>query len=199
VIEVRGTSHSGLVNTTNTRTGGTEGDALLLGRVHAGDPRAAMRLLDRHMGAVRRYYVNKARTAADVEALVAAVVRATIRPGAAYVDPERFPAHLFAVQQRSLRGYFGLRTGEATRCSAAELGAPAPTWRERTAADEPLLAALRTLPLPQQARIVELPIALAASRLLAARAALGTALRPLAAATIDERGRDIGERLRAGC
>jgi DNA-directed RNA polymerase specialized sigma24 family protein len=218
VIGELGAAHCEGVNTTTDRTEGADVDHLLMCRLHAGDQRAAMRLMERHMRGIRRYFANKARRAGDVDALVGGVIRAMLGPGAGLRNARRFAAHLFAVQQQVLRRYYG--QGDETRGSLAELGAEAPTWREPGAACNRLLIALRGLPLPHQevlellywedvavtelAGILELPIPMAYCRIRAAKAMLLERLGmraeddERAVATVDAWGRQIGERLASG-
>ncbi len=216
MIEPREGSHSEVVNTATEETEGTE-----MCRLHAGDQRAAMRLLDRHVRKIGRYFINKVRRAADVDVLVGGVIKAMIGPDTGFRSARRFAAHLFAVQQAVLRRYFG--QGEATRGAVAHFGAEVPTWREPGAACNRVLIALRGLPLPHQevlellywedvsvaelAAILEVPIPMAASRIRAAKAMLLASLglraedeaqEALMIAAVDAWGRDIGERLVTG-
>lgn len=215
VIGVCGAAHCEGVNTT---TDGTESeDPLLMCRLHAGDQRAAMRLMERHVRGIRRYFANKTRRAGDVDALVGGVIKAMLGPE--FRSARRFAAHLFAVQQRVLRQYHGL--GDETCRALAELGAETPTWREPGAACNRLIIALRGLPLPHQevlellywegvsapelAVILELPVPMAHCRMRAAKAMLLERLGMHAedgeqearmVAAVDAWGRQIGERLR---
>lgn len=216
MIEARDGSHSDVVNTATEETEGTE-----MCRLHAGDQRAAMRLLDRHVRRIGRYFINKVRRAADVDVLVGGVIKAMIGPGAGLRTARRFAAHLFAVQQAVLRRYFG--QDDAIRGAVADFGAEVPTWREPGAACNRVLIALRGLPLPHQevlellywegvsvdelAVILEVPIPMAASRIRAAKAMLLASLglrvadaaqEALKVAAIDAWGREIGERLVTG-
>lgn len=206
------------VNTANEGIEGTDQDLLLVCRLHAGDQRAAMRLLDRHVRGIRRFFANKVRRAADVDGMVGEVVKSMLGPSGGFRSARRFSAHLFAVQQAVLRRYFG--RSESTRGSVAEFGAPAPTWREPGAACHRMLIALRGLPLPHQevlellyweelslaelAAILEAPIPMVASRVRAAKAMLLVNLgmhaedaeqEALRIAAMDAWGRGIGERL----
>ncbi len=219
VIGDLGAGHSVDVNTATETI--EEQDQLLVCRLHAGDQRAAMRLLDRHVRTIRRYFVNKVRRAADVDVLVGGVVKSMLGPSGGFRNARRFAAHLFAVQQTVLRQYYG--RGESTRGSIAEFGGEVPTWREPGAACNRMLIALRGLPLPHQevlellywedlamaelAAILEVPISMAASRVRAAKAMLLVSLgmhaedqeqEDLMLAAVDSWGRGIGERLVAG-
>ncbi len=211
--------HSVVVNTATETL--EDQDQLLVCRLHAGDQRAAMRLLDRHVGTIRRYFVNKVRRAADVDVLVGGVVKSMLGPSGGFRNARRFAAHLFAVQQAVLRQYYG--RGESTRGSVAEFGGEVPTWREPGAACNRMLIAMRGLPLPHQevlellywedlamaelAAILEVPISMAASRVRAAKAMLLVSLgmhaedqeqEDLMLAAVDSWGRGIGERLVVG-
>jgi RNA polymerase sigma-70 factor (ECF subfamily) len=195
-------------------------DVLALAAFHAGDRGAGLRLFERHVRPVRRYFLNKVRQDGDVDDLVHEVFQIMFNPESGFAAARSFGAYLFGVQQNVLRAYYRLRTDVAPTASVADFGASNSTWLERQERCQQLLVALRRLPIPQQevlelhywedisgpriAVLLDVPGGTVASRIRLAKQALleGMGLRPEPAAydevllALDQWAADIAGRLR---
>lgn len=128
----------------------TDPDTQTLARYHAGERAAGLRLFEKHVRAVRRYFLNKVRRDSDVDDLVHEVFQVVYDPKSGIREARCFGAYLFGIQQNVLRGYYRLRVDEEPTSSVADHGAGNSTWIERQERCQQLLVALRRLPLPQQ-------------------------------------------------
>lgn len=136
--------------TTMTDLQPTDLDVLALERYHAGDRAAGLRLFERHVRTVRRYFLNKVRQDGDVDDLVHEVFQVMFNPASGIRAARCFGAYLFGIQQNVLRAYYRLRVDEPPTSSVADCGAGNSTWLERQERCQQLLEALRRLPIPQQ-------------------------------------------------
>ncbi len=116
-------------------------DVLALAAFHAGDRGAGLRLFERHVRPVRRYFLNKVRQDGDVDDLVHEVFQIMFNPESGFAAARSFGAYLFGVQQNVLRAYYRLRTDVAPTASVADFGASNSTWLKRQERCQPVLVA----------------------------------------------------------
>lgn len=197
-------------------------DVASLASFHAGDRGAGVQLFERHVRAVRRYFLNKVRQDSDVDDLVHEVFQIMFNPESGFRGARCFGAYLFGVQQNVLRAYYRLRVDVAPTASVADFGGGNSTWFERQERCQQLLIALRRLPIPQQevlelhywedlsgpriAVMLAIPAGTVASRIRLAKQALldGMGLRPAPGAddevllALDQWAAEIAGRLRGG-
>ena len=199
-------------------------DAALLEAWRAGDRTAGETLLARHFERLYLFFANKVET--DLDDLIQRTMLACVRARDDIRDGAAFRAYLFSIARRELIAFFRARAKgglvDTSVTAARDLGPSPSAILVNRAEQRHLLEALRMLPLDLQialelhywedlaitdlARVFDVPVGTAKSRLRRAREQLAAALATLAessdslpttGADLDAWARSIRAELRA--
>jgi RNA polymerase sigma-70 factor (ECF subfamily) len=176
-------------------------DEELLDAWSGGDSVAGGQLVDRHLGALQRFFGSKVASEADVEDLVGDALEGCVKARDTFRREAAFKTFLFRIAHFTLCKYLRRKRRrpeehEIESEPVADLGPGPSTWMAEKAERRLLVEALRSLPLMYQvvlelkhfegmsrteiAEVLELPAGTVATRLRVGRARLDVALEELA-------------------